>query len=270
MRLPLIQDDRLGQMTVTYRLPDRKALATELSLLGRDFHKLKDHELFVAWFLFAYITGDRQDAVNALTGSASEKGVDGLYIDRKAKLVCVVQGKYRSKLLASSESRSSMEEFAGVAQHLVGPDADFADFCIDLEPIALRKLKEARKCILTEDFRLILYFATLGRVTRAVRSDAAHLAKRSGSRDIYRPQLVVADGRELMTILADYLDGVAPPVPRAELLVIPLQSRNSTRRRVSHRGASQYRDWRWQDCLTRLEGSSSHETFEDSLERALP
>jgi ADP-ribosylglycohydrolase len=51
-----------------------KDLEREINDLRDRFHALGDHELFVAWFLRAFVTEDELAAVDSLTGEAGDSG----------------------------------------------------------------------------------------------------------------------------------------------------------------------------------------------------
>jgi len=65
----------------------------------REYHgrypKLGDDELFVLWFLRAFVTENEANAAAALCGASGDKGVDAVLVDAPARVVVVVQGKYR-------------------------------------------------------------------------------------------------------------------------------------------------------------------------------
>lgn len=72
-----------------------KDLQRELTDFGDRFPKLQYDELFVLWFLRAFVTEDEQQAAAGLCGGAHDKGIDAVLIDDPTKNVFIVQGKYR-------------------------------------------------------------------------------------------------------------------------------------------------------------------------------
>jgi hypothetical protein len=204
-------------MPTGIRTPGLKDLRSEIRLLGDEFPRLREDDLFVAWFLFAFVTGSKESAVSALTGPSADKAIDAIHIDHKAKLATVVQGKYRTKLMASAESRAHVLEFAALAQKLAAPNEAFLDFTEGLEGAALAKLKDARDAVLNRGYRLNLHYATLGRCSRPLADEARRLVRSVDIPAVQRPRLTILSGRQVISVLADYLDGVAPPVPSVEL-----------------------------------------------------
>ena len=122
---------------------DLKASLDEL----RGHHpKFTDDELFLAWFLRAYVTDSDECAANAVVGESRDKGVDGLLIDDTARAVFVVQAKYRQKLEANAEGRNDVMAFADVAVSLNDPDdASFQKFLDDASELVGSRLRDAQE-----------------------------------------------------------------------------------------------------------------------------
>ena len=66
-------------------------LRLQIEELRAGYPRLKDHELFLVWFLHAMITDDLAKAAGALTGNSNDKGADAVLIDDRAKIAFVVQ-----------------------------------------------------------------------------------------------------------------------------------------------------------------------------------
>jgi hypothetical protein len=194
-------------------------LRGELSTFHDECPKLSDDDLFVVWFLFAFVTGDKASAVAALTGHSGEKGIDAIHIDHTARLVSVVQGKYRKKLLSARESRPDVLEFAGLAGRLAGNEVNFASWIDGIEGAAASLAKQAREMILEREYRLNLHFATLGRCSASLEDEAKREVRGVQIPATQRPRLTMLTGERVMAVLRDYLDGVAPPVASIELPV---------------------------------------------------
>jgi hypothetical protein len=199
--------------------PDLAALRTEIALLGDAYSKLPDDDLFVVWFVFAFVTGNRAEAAESLTGASGEKGVDAVHIDERARLVTIVQGKYRQKLMATAEQRDHVLGFAHVAEYVAGDVAGFRNFTDGLEGAAFRKLTDARERVLERAYRLNLHYATLGRCSSSLLEEAKRLVRAVSIPALQRPRLTLLNGKQIMGVLSDYLDGVAPPVAAIELPV---------------------------------------------------
>lgn len=192
-----------------------KDLRRELEDLGERYPKLGPDELFVLWFLTAYVTDDERAAAKALTGGSSDKGVDAVHVDPTARIVFLVEGKRRQKLGIRAEVREDVGEFAGLAELLAGESGQFSEHCKGLDPQVAERLREARRHVLQSKYRLKLYYVTLGRFTAVVRHDAEVKVRRASC----ETSLHLLDGREMLRLLGDYLDGVAPPIPSMDLEV---------------------------------------------------
>jgi len=199
--------------------PGLDDLRSEIDLLRDQYPHLPDDDLFVLWFVFAFVTGAREEATDSLTGVSREKGIDAIHLDHQAKLVTIVQGKYRKKLMSKNEARADLIAFATLAQQLCGDDSAFQTLCANLEGGALDKVKRARNAVLERSYRLNMHFATLGKCSEATAEDARRIVRAVETPAEQLPRLSVLDGRQVMSVLADYLDGVAPPVPSIELRV---------------------------------------------------
>lgn len=185
-----------------------RELRQELEEL-RDHHpKLKDDELFVAWFLRSFLTEDDSEAVSALVGGSRDKSLDAIFIDNDSRRVFLVQGKFRQKLGEATEHRSDVIVFASLAEAFESDEA-FARLMEDLAPDAAAKVKKARLRVANDGFSLQLYYVTLGKCSSALQKEARNTA---------RPAAIdIIDGKRVLQLLSDYLDGVAPPIPQLDL-----------------------------------------------------
>lgn len=95
-------------------------LKRELVELQERFPKLSDDELFVLWFVRAFLTEHEEEAASSLTGGSGDKGADAVLSDDGAEVVYIVQGKYRQKMAAKRESRGDVMAFAQLALDLGG------------------------------------------------------------------------------------------------------------------------------------------------------
>jgi len=190
-----------------------KHLEQEVKDFRDRFTRLADDQLFVVWFLRAFVTESETYAADSLCGGSGDKNIDAILIDDAAKVVFVVQGKYRKALALSTEKPNDVRAFAQLAQVIGGDDKQYASHCQNLAPEVEAKLSDARKRILTRGYSLQLYYVTLGRCGKNLIDEAERIARNA---DI-PASMDVIDGRQILRLLADYMNGVAPPVPSLDL-----------------------------------------------------
>ena len=191
---------------------------SSLQLILKEFseryRQFSSDDIFTLWFLRAYVTSSEQQAAEAVVGGAGDKSHDAIFIDDAAKTIFVVQAKYRNKLSAKSESRNDLIGFAHIAHQLGNPsDAAFTRYTEKMDEFTAGRAASARRRILKDSYRLHLFFVTLGKVSETQRQDAEAIVRRAK----YDSAIEVIDGRRVMVIFRDYLDGVAPPVPVLDL-----------------------------------------------------
>jgi hypothetical protein len=75
-----------------------KDIDKELDELSHQYPALKKEDLFLTWFLRAYVTDDIEASAKAVTNGPGDKGIDAVFIDDRSRTVFVVQGKYRPLL----------------------------------------------------------------------------------------------------------------------------------------------------------------------------
>lgn len=177
------------------------------------FPRLKEDELFLAWFLRAFVVEEDDEAVNALTGGSGDKDVDAVIFDDRAKIVTITQGKYRKDIWEKAESRQDVKSFAELALDVCGDKSYFETRINGTSPRVRECLHESRKRVIDRGYKLQLHYITIGRVTANVRDEAFSIVRRVGD----KASIEVFDGHHVLLMLADYLDGVAPPVPMLDL-----------------------------------------------------
>jgi len=139
-------------------------------------------------------------------GGPRDKSLDAIFVDEPAKKVFIVQGKYRQRLNGATEHRSDVTAFADLANTFSDNEA-FASFVEGLDSAAAGKAEAARKRIRSRAYRLQLYYVTTGRCSPSLTEEAERIVRQaelSGNIDII-------DGKRILRLLSDYLDGVAPP-----------------------------------------------------------
>ena len=180
--------------------------------------KLKEDQAFIVWFLRAYAGASEADASAALPGRAGEKGVDAVWVDDHLRQVFVVQGKYHKSQKKRREGREVVV-FSGLASVLAGPVRDFADFCNGMEPAAKEKVKVARERM-RRGYRLQLCFASTGICARNLEKEAVRTARRVKSAHGQPTRFSMFDGKRIMALLYEWLDGASPPVPSLDLPMV--------------------------------------------------
>jgi hypothetical protein len=188
-------------------------LRRELADFRDRYPKLAPDELFVLWFLRAFVAEDEGAAVSAVCGGPRDKGVDAVLIDDPARIVFVVQGKYRQKVAAKTEHRGDVAGFAQLAVDLCGDGPAFASLAKDLSPEVLGRIEQARTRIRKRGYTLQMFFVTLGKCSSALHDEASRIVRAADGAVTFQ----LFDGKRILLLLADYLDGVAPPVPSLDL-----------------------------------------------------
>ena len=188
-------------------------LRRELDDVKERYPNLGDDELFVLWFLRAFVAEDEATAAKALCGGPCDKGFDAVLIDEPARIVFVVQGKYREKVARKREHRGDVAGFAQLAVGLCGDEDGFESLVKDLSPEVAPRLEEARVRLKKRNYALHHYYATLGRCSRVLLDEANRIVRSADAPTTFE----LFDGNRVLLLLSDYLDGVAPPVPSLDL-----------------------------------------------------
>jgi hypothetical protein len=210
--LPADQQGVNGSMA-RRNIVTEQSLRHEVQEFQDRFPKLKENELFVLWFLRAFVTEEERIAASSLCGGSGDKGLDAVYIDDHAKIVFVIQGKYRRGIRVHAENRNDVMALANLASILSGDAAIFNAYLTKIAGDVQPLVSEARKKIKNGSYRLQLYFVTTGRCSPGLLEEAERHAKNAP----VEASFILFDGRRVLLLLADYLDGVAPPVPSLDL-----------------------------------------------------
>jgi hypothetical protein len=188
-------------------------LRRELGDFKERYPQLGDDELFVLWFLRAFVAEDEGTAAKALCGGPRDKGVDAVLIDEPARIVFVVQGKYRQKVGGKTEHRGDVVGFAQLAVVLCGDAEKFSDLTKDVSPEVAQRLEDARSRIKRRNYALHQYYVTLGKCSPALCDEATRIVRGADAPTTFE----LFDGKRVLLLLSDYLDGVAPPIPSLDL-----------------------------------------------------
>lgn len=188
-------------------------LKNEIESHREIYPRFSDDNLFVLWFFRAFVTGEINEAKNAVTGEKNDKNIDGLFIDEKARLVFIVQAKYREEIGKKNESRNDVIGFAELPEKIIcEKKSDFEKFIYSCPANLQEKLRQARERILNRSYRLKLFYVTLGKCSKDLEDEAIRIARATAN-----SALEIMDGKRVLRLLTDYLEGVAPPIASAEL-----------------------------------------------------
>lgn len=191
-----------------------KDIQREVFELIDKFPHLSADSAFVAWFMRAFITEDEKQAVDSLTGGAGDKSSDGIFFDHDNRIVFMVQGKYHQENKIT-ESRSDVIALADLGRCLVIERKEAFDSVLNKANSIVQKLLiDARNYIHKRDYELHLHFVTTGQV-----SDTHENEAESRLEEFENVKFKVNSFNDLMTLMQDYVDGAAPPVPSISLPV---------------------------------------------------
>jgi hypothetical protein len=172
---------------------------------------------FVHWFLQAFLVPDADSAAKAVTGVSHDKGVDGIFVDDDLEKVFILQGKFHQGPKAPLESRSEILAFTQLASRVVGGQADFSALLEGIDGAVGDRLALVRKRVKGRKYALHLYYVTSGKCSSPLKAEAeSHVAQVTAQAEIS-----ILDRPDILSLLADYLQGAAPPIPFLDLKVDP-------------------------------------------------
>ncbi len=189
-------------------------LKREMDDMQSRYPRLRHPEIFVAWFMRAFVTADEQSAITSLCGGPHDKGIDALLIDDKSRKVFIVQGKYHGKLMVNTETHADMTSFANLASDISGDEDQFQIRCKKISPDVEDRLRKAREKILRHEYELQLFYVTTGKASKAHKEEASRFVKRVQECDA---DFEFIDGNRVLALLDYYLRDVAPPVASLDL-----------------------------------------------------
>ena len=187
-------------------------LRREVDEFRERYHTLGD-ELFVLWFLRAFVTESEVDAAAAVCGGAGDKSVDAVLIDDPARIVFLVQGKYRKDLGAKAEKRTDVTAFAQLAVDLTGPGEGFTSAREGHGARGPAQVGGGPEPRHAPRLHLAALLRDHGEMQRGPARGSRPIVRGADRRTAFQ----LFDGAGAMLLLADYLDGVAPPVPSLDL-----------------------------------------------------
>lgn len=189
-------------------------LVLQIKSIKEKYPQLRDDDLFVLWFIKAYLTDNDSDAQDSIVGGSGDKSLDAVLIDHKAKAVSIVQGKYRQFQGKKSENRNDILELAQLAITLGENDDYFRTFLHKMEALSAKKILEARKYVSERKYRLNLFYITMGNISDNHIKEAKKRVRSSSCDEV---SIDFLNFRRILLLLSDYIDGVAPPIPTLDL-----------------------------------------------------
>jgi hypothetical protein len=214
-------------------------LREELNDLGSRFRGLTENDLFVLWFLLAYLVDEEDIAARGLVGASGDKSVDAVVIDNRANTVFLVQSKFRLSINQKPEPRSDVVAFADLGTVIWGDRDNYRRFTEGLDPLVRSRLDDARHMVQRrERWKVHLLYVTTGSCSKTLETEAKNIARNAKG----PTEFEVLDGRAVLGVYRDYLDGVAPPV---RSLDFPVQAAGRLQSGVSNRfdPSSQIESW---------------------------
>lgn len=190
-------------------------LMSELKEVRERFPNWTTDNLFVHWFLQAFLLADGDLAAQSVTGVSHDKGIDGIYLDESLRRVFLVQGKLHQAPKPPSEGRANVLNFANIARKLSAPPSEFASFRTGLDPLVAARLDQVRERVRKRDFEVSLYYVTTGVCSGPLKAEAEAEAAQANA----KASMTVLEREDILGLLTDYIGGAAPPVPFLDLRV---------------------------------------------------
>jgi len=194
-----------------------KDVVDEVAQIRRAYPKLKEDSAFVLWFLRAFLADSEDVALKALTGDKSDKSIDAVLVDERARQVHLVQGKLHHSLGRHGEKRNDVLAFADLGNLPWENKEALNAFYAKLDPLVQQKLDELIHRVRKEHYKLRLYYVSTGRCSRTVHDEATQRVRQAEG----PVKMEIFDAPHVMTIFKDYLEGVAPAVPTLSLRISP-------------------------------------------------
>lgn len=186
-----------------------KQLKNEVSSIRDRIPKLSEDNAFVYWFLSAYLmdSDDSESIKTSIVGATGDVNIDAYYIDEKNKKVFLIQAKYRDDM-SKSERRNDLISFLDIESSLYEKER-LDNLLTNANEEIKVILPDIYKKLNRQKYDLAFLYATTGKIARDLKKEMMHRPKWA------HPQLF--DGKALLGLYNDYLEGAAPPIPYIEL-----------------------------------------------------
>ncbi len=181
-------------------------LKSEIRSIRAKHGQLSPDNAFAFWFVQSMLADEESAALAAVVGQPGDIGADVLHIDAEAGKVFLAQTKYHTSEHPPSTSPQVVRSLAELGRGLAGPRQGFEPVLRKAAPGVREKLAHARRLMAEHRYRLALMFVTTGKVAPYVEDQCQDLGQ--GDFDFQ-----VFQRADLLRLLEDYEEGVAPPVP---------------------------------------------------------
>lgn len=192
-------------------------LKEEINRIKRRNPKLKDDSAFVFWFLQAYLVNSEEVAKKSLTGDTSDKSIDAIFIDDKARQANIIQGKFHYSE-KHNEKRNDVIAFANLSNFPWESKSEQDAYYSKLDPFVRQKLEELVHYVRDKKYKykLNLFYVTTGKCSKTIVNEVEERVRHAeGPADIH-----IIDYQKVLTIFKNYLEGQTPAVPTLTLKII--------------------------------------------------
>lgn len=187
-------------------------LKKEVASIQKRHPALSADNAFVLWFAHAFLTDDEAIAVQTVVGGSGDIGADAIYIDTECQKAYLVQAKYHTSQLAPLTPSKEVLKLAELGKAVVGPKKSFEALLRLANPQVRERMEQVRHATLGKGFRLSLLFATSGRIAADLEYTCYDIGDGAFEFEAF-------DRSDLLRLLSDYEEGVAPPTPTVTLPV---------------------------------------------------
>ncbi|MDC0362808.1 AIPR family protein, partial [Halioglobus sp.] len=194
----------------------------------------KRDQKFTYWFMKAYLTEDSSLAKHAVCGGPKDRGIDGIFIDDSAETVYLIQSKYRKTISIKNEPAEEIKKFTSTINTIFSPEPSVSrEFFENMEGATARLARNARNRVLKRKFAVKFLYVTTGKRPLIHTMQAERRINRDSKKVGVNAVFLSLGGIDVMKLLREYRDGVAPPIPRVKLEVeeaVNIRSSNIYRR----------------------------------------
>ena len=197
----------------------------DIKLLQKEVDEISAHlfpesfdKRFTYWFFRAYITDDNDKAKASVCGGSNDKGIDGVFIDDDMQIVYLLQTKYHQSLMKVSEKKEELIKFSKAFDYFTTKEEGvYLAFISNMEGGTAKLIRTAHNRVHKRKYTIKMLFVTTGKKDiRHVNTIENQIKVLSADRDV-KASFHYLSGEDIIRILQDFIDGVAPPIPEIEL-----------------------------------------------------